>query len=112
LTYKIGFHVYFYRTLDEESIKKRRRNIDLDWSRYWSLDEVNEWMDSIVASNPQSVSAFKIGLSSEGRIIRGVKMNLGGGKGKKAIFFESLIHASEWVTYLYFLLTFLYSFYF
>jgi murein tripeptide amidase MpaA len=75
-----------------------RRKATLDWSRYWTLEEINEWMFSLILENPGTVSLFSIGTSFEGKQIQGVKINVNGGKGKKSIFFESTIHANEWIT--------------
>lgn len=84
--------------IDKEAMVSNRRKAMFDWSRYWNLDEINAWMDSLVISYPEAVSAFSIGTSFENREIRGVKINSGGGEGKKSIFFESTIHANEWIT--------------
>lgn len=55
-------------------------------------------MASLVTSYPGVVSTFSVGLSYEGRDIRGVKLNFDAGTEKKSIFFESMIHAYEWIT--------------
>lgn len=45
------------------------------------------------------VSTFSIGKSFEGREIRGLRINTDVIVRKKSIFFESTIHANEWITY-------------
>lgn len=73
-----------------------RRKATFDWTGYWTLDEINEWLDSLVVEHPGDVSIFNVGTSYEGREIRGVKVNFGGGE-KKTIFVEATIHAYEWI---------------
>lgn len=68
-----------------------------DWNTYWTYAEVNEWMDSLVSQYPSSVSHINIGQSYEGRAIRGVKVNIGGGT-KNSVVFEATIHAREWIS--------------
>lgn len=68
-----------------------------DWTSFWSYEEINEWMDSLVAQYPDSVSHINVGKSYEGRDIRGVKVNIGGEE-KNSIFFEGTIHAREWIS--------------
>lgn len=79
-------------------ISSRKRKNELDWTTYWTLEEINAWMDSLVVEYPTIVSSFVVGKSYEGRDIKGVKLNVGGVPGKKTIFFESHIHANEWIT--------------
>lgn len=76
-------------------VSQRRKTVS-DWERYWTLEEINDWMDLLVVENPGVVSSFSIGTSYEGRTIRGVKVNVGG-TDKKSIFFESMIHSYEWI---------------
>lgn len=76
----------------------RRRKTDLDWTFYWTLEEIYDWMDALVVQYPSTVALFNVGRSFEGRDMRGVKLNVDNGQGKKAIFFESNIHANEWIT--------------
>lgn len=76
----------------------RRCKTDLDWTFYWTLEEIYDWMDALVVQYPSTVALFNVGRSFEGRDMRGVKLNVDNGQGKKAIFFESNIHANEWIT--------------
>lgn len=91
--------VVVFRDIDKESISsRRRRKATPDWTGYLTLEEIYEWLDSLVVDYPGVVESFKVGTSFEGRDIRGVKVNVGGGTDKKKIFFESNIHANEWIT--------------
>jgi murein tripeptide amidase MpaA len=68
-----------------------------DWSSFWRLSEIHSWLDELVASRPADISTFSAGTSYEGRNIKGVRINVAGGNSKPKIFFESNIHANEWI---------------
>lgn len=55
-------------------------------------------MASQAVEYPDAVELFSVGTSYENRETRGFKINVGKGTGKKAIFFESNIHANEHIT--------------
>lgn len=83
--------------IDKEMYSSSRRKAgEMDWMKYWTLDEIYEWLDALVLAHSGVLTPFTIGNSYEGRPIRGVKVSTGG-TGKKAIFFESTIHAAEWI---------------
>lgn len=69
----------------------------MDWTSFWTNDQVNEWMDSLVSTYSGIVSPINIGKSYENRDIRGVKVNIGGGE-KKSVMLEGTIHAREWIS--------------
>lgn len=79
-------------------MNRRNQKATLDWSRYWNLDEIYEWMDVLMVDFPGVVTTFSIGKSTEGREIRGMRSNTDIIQRKKAVFFESTIHANEWIT--------------
>lgn len=81
--------------MDNEITKPNQRQT-LDWTFYWTNDQVNSWIDGIVAQFPGSVTPTTIGTSFQGRPIRGVRVNIGGGS-KPAVLIESTIHAREWI---------------
>ena len=54
-------------------------------------------MHELAESRPDDISTFVVGKSYEGREILGLKVNIGNEPGKQAIFFESNIHANEWI---------------
>lgn len=81
--------------IDNEQPKKQRKA--LDWTSYWTYEEVNQWIDSLIAQYPGSVSSINYGKSYEDRDLRGVKVNIGGGD-KKAVVFEGTMHAREWIS--------------
>ena len=54
-------------------------------------------MRSLTSARPNDLSTFVAGTSYEGREILGLKINIGNVAGKKSVFFESNIHANEWI---------------
>ncbi|CAK1550141.1 unnamed protein product [Leptosia nina] len=66
------------------------------WDTYYTLGQINTWLDDLVARHSNVASIIVGGQSYEGRPIRGVKISHG--SGKRAIFIESGIHAREWIT--------------
>jgi murein tripeptide amidase MpaA len=87
----------FYRVFDNEQ-PRRGRSLPLDWTRYWELNEIHSWLESLVAEYPADTSLIDVGASYEGRRILGLRLNVGGGSGKKQIIFEGTIHAREWIS--------------
>lgn len=79
-------------------VPKKQGKATLDWTRYWNLEEIYSWMDSLMEEYAGIVSSFSIGKSYEGREIRGLRINTDVTARKKSIFFESTIHANEWIT--------------
>ncbi|KAG2459841.1 CBPA1 Carboxypeptidase, partial [Polypterus senegalus] len=49
------------------SRSKERNNKSYDYGAYHTLEEINMWMDNLVADHPSLVSKIQIGLSFEGR---------------------------------------------
>lgn len=89
--------INFSRKIDKEQ-PLRRRKAGMDWKSYNTYSEINEWMTGLVAEFPGKVTPFVAGISYEGREIRGVKVNLNGGSGKRAIVLEGTMHAREWIS--------------
>jgi murein tripeptide amidase MpaA len=84
------------RVFDKEQLRARKSG--LDWSFYWNLDEINEWLVSLTVKFPNDTTLLNIGDSYEGRGIIGIKINIGGEIGKKAVMFEGTHHAREWIS--------------
>ncbi|XP_070500960.1 zinc carboxypeptidase-like [Chironomus tepperi] len=84
-------------SIDKEDRNYQRRKGVYDWSSYRRLNETYAWMDDLAASRPNDISTFIVGKSYEGRDMKGLRVNIGNKTGKKAIFFESNIHANEWI---------------
>jgi len=66
------------------------------FEEYQELDAIYEWMDDLVAAYPSLVSTFVLGMSYEGRQIRGLKIKANRGATQE-FFFNGGIHSREWV---------------
>ncbi|CAG9804827.1 unnamed protein product [Chironomus riparius] len=82
---------------EDAATQRQRRTGVYDWSTYRSYNETYAWMESLAASRPNDISTFVVGKSYEGRDIKGLRVNIGNATGKPSIFFESNIHANEWI---------------
>ncbi|XP_018573039.2 zinc carboxypeptidase-like [Anoplophora glabripennis] len=77
--------------------RPRTRN-GFGWTRYNTLDEINNWLRSLPKLYPSAVSLIELNGTYEGRTILGVKVSYGTSKRKKSVFVESNIHAREWIS--------------
>lgn len=68
---------------------------EFNWTQYFQLDTIFKWMDKQIAEN-DFVTAFDLGTTYEGELIRGLKISKN--LGKTGIFVESGIHAREWIS--------------
>ncbi|PSN45348.1 hypothetical protein C0J52_06533 [Blattella germanica] len=66
------------------------------WTDYYTLEEIYDWLDSLVAANPGVVSPIVGGETYEGRQIRGVKVSYK--EGNPGVIIEGGIHAREWIS--------------
>ena len=83
---------------EEQEILKQKKDVGaLNWSAYMNLAQINSWMDSMVSSYPDRLFHIRYGTSHEGRELRGLRLNIGGGT-KRAIVFEGTMHAREWIS--------------
>ncbi|XP_027698146.1 carboxypeptidase A1-like [Vombatus ursinus] len=89
--------------LDEEekemfAFRSRARSTDtFNYAAYHTLAEINEFIDLLVAENPNLVSKIQIGNSYEGRPLNVLKFSTGGSN-RPAIWIDTGIHSREWVT--------------
>ncbi|XP_076989365.1 carboxypeptidase A1 [Tamandua tetradactyla] len=89
--------------LDEEeeqmfAFQAHARSTDsFNYAVYHTLEEIYDFMDMLVAENPQLVSKLQIGNSYEGRPIYVLKFSTGGNN-RPAIWIDTGIHSREWVT--------------
>ncbi|NXJ98611.1 CBPA1 Carboxypeptidase, partial [Corythaixoides concolor] len=83
--------------------RSRRRSLlplsttTFDYTTYHTLDEINEFIDLLVAENPDLVSKLEIGQSTENRPLYVLKFSKGG-TNRPAIWIDTGIHSREWVT--------------
>ncbi|XP_068526270.1 carboxypeptidase A1-like [Anas acuta] len=89
--------------LDEEkkimllSKEKERSTSTFDFASYHTLDEIYNWLDTLVANHPGLVSKIQIGESYEKRPLYVLKFSTGGSN-RPAIWLDTGIHSREWVT--------------
>jgi murein tripeptide amidase MpaA len=65
----------------------------MTWTEYHNLEAIYLWMDSL--ANRTEVEVLSVGTTIYERDIKGVKISFG--PGKRGVFFESGIHAREWI---------------
>ncbi|KAM7177345.1 carboxypeptidase A1-like [Macrochelys suwanniensis] len=89
--------------VDEEQTQMIRQHFmprsveTFNYASYHTLDEIYDFMDLLVAANPNLVSKIQIGNSYEGRPIYVLKFSTGGTK-RPAIWLDTGIHSREWIT--------------
>ncbi|KAM5172672.1 carboxypeptidase A1-like [Mantella aurantiaca] len=90
--------------LDEEqsemklsrAIGNSRSTNTFNYAAYHTFDEINSFIDSLVAENPGLVSKIQIGNSYEGRPLNVLKFSTGANR--PAFWIDTGIHSREWVT--------------
>ncbi|XP_059610856.1 uncharacterized protein LOC132257834 [Phlebotomus argentipes] len=84
----------------QELVDKQQPEItptsDFDWTRYQTMDEINAWMDQLIAQYPNVLTPLSYGNSYEMEPIRGVLVSHRAGN--PAVFIEGNIHAREWIS--------------
>ncbi|XP_038011018.1 carboxypeptidase A1-like [Motacilla alba alba] len=90
--------------LDEEQTEmlrsSRQRSLDtntFNYEAYHTIDEIYNFMDMLVAENPNLVTKLEIGRSTENRPLYVLKFSTGG-TNRPAIWIDTGIHSREWVT--------------
>ncbi|XP_037693362.1 carboxypeptidase A1 [Choloepus didactylus] len=80
------------------AFQARARSTDtFNYATYHTLDEIYDFLDLLVAENPQFVSKIEIGNTYEGRPIYVLKFSTGGSS-RPAIWIDTGIHSREWIT--------------
>jgi len=93
----LKFEVYISNVqhlIDTERPKVRPK-ADFGWADYYTLQEVYDWLDSLVETYPGVVTSVVGGSSYEGQEIKGVKVSFKAGN--PVVIFEGGIHAREWI---------------
>uniref|UniRef100_A0A8C5NT49 Carboxypeptidase A1 n=1 Tax=Junco hyemalis TaxID=40217 RepID=A0A8C5NT49_JUNHY len=78
----------------------RHRSVDtatFNYEAYHTIDEIYNFMDMLVAENPNLVSKLEIGRSTENRPLYVLKFSTGG-TNRPAVWIDTGIHSREWVT--------------
>lgn len=73
---------------------------DFDYGKYHSLEEIDNWMNSMVQMHGSVVQLFEVGTSYEGRKITGLKISSSSdpSASKPAVWLDGGIHAREWIS--------------
>ncbi|XP_063786524.1 carboxypeptidase A1-like [Pseudophryne corroboree] len=90
--------------LDEEkrdmrigrAMENARSTDTFNYATYHTFDEINNFIDNLVAENPGLVSKIQIGRSYEGRPLNVLKFSTGANR--PAFWIDTGIHSREWVT--------------
>ncbi|XP_066448248.1 carboxypeptidase A1-like [Eleutherodactylus coqui] len=90
--------------LDEEkrdmkigrAMENARSTNSFNYATYHTFDEINNFIDTLVAENPGFVSKIQIGSSYEGRPLNVLKFSTGANR--PAFWIDTGIHSREWVT--------------
>uniref|UniRef100_A0A663M0A3 Peptidase M14 domain-containing protein n=1 Tax=Athene cunicularia TaxID=194338 RepID=A0A663M0A3_ATHCN len=80
-----------------KSRRMERSTSTFDFASYHTLDEIYNWMDTLVDDHPSLVSKIQIGQSYENRPLYVLKFSTGGSK-RPAIWLDTGIHSREWIT--------------
>ncbi|KAK5642766.1 hypothetical protein RI129_008933 [Pyrocoelia pectoralis] len=83
------------KLIDKERSNPRAFFPRHNWKRYQTLDEMNDFLETLPALYPGIVETVVGGISYEGRKILGVHVSYK--SGNKAVFLEGGIHAREWI---------------
>ncbi|XP_077328764.1 carboxypeptidase A1-like [Lithobates pipiens] len=78
------------------SIENARSTNTFNYATYHTFDEINNFIDTLVAENPGLVSKIVIGKSYEGRPLNVLKFSTGANR--PAFWIDTGIHSREWVT--------------
>ncbi|OXU26456.1 hypothetical protein TSAR_009733 [Trichomalopsis sarcophagae] len=73
-----------------------KTNSSFDWTSYYTLEEVYQWLDILERSHPNVVKVIIGGHSYEDRDIKGIKLSFS--RNNPGIFIEGGIHAREWIS--------------
>ena len=73
------------------------RGLDSFYDDFRTLPELNDRLDQILSDHGDIATGIMIGQSHEGRDIRGIVLNAGGGT-KPAVLFNGCQHAREWIS--------------
>ncbi|XP_053318052.1 carboxypeptidase A1-like [Spea bombifrons] len=78
------------------SMENARSTDSFNYATYHTLDQINGFIDTLVAENPGLVSKVVIGRSYEGRSLNVLKFSTG--SNRPAFWIDTGIHSREWVT--------------
>ncbi|NWX15988.1 CBPA1 Carboxypeptidase, partial [Aegotheles bennettii] len=86
---------------EKETMAKSRRTLrsisTFDFASYHTIEEIYDWMDTLVEDHPNLVSKIQIGQSYENRPLYVLQFSTGG-RNRPAIWLDTGIHSREWIT--------------
>jgi len=92
------------RGIDEELYRRATKlpqpeGMPVDYDDYNLYPDIMQELDNLAARCPTGVSCetFVVGLSHEGREIKGLRI-FGSGSGRKGVWLDATIHAREWLS--------------
>lgn len=68
----IAFFSSHFSLIDNENPKAR--SVEFDWTSYYTLNEIYDWLDVQLTNYPDILTSFVVGESFQNRTIRGVKL--------------------------------------
>ncbi|KAM6301867.1 carboxypeptidase A1-like [Podargus strigoides] len=80
-----------------KSRRTERSTSTFNFASYHTIDEIYNWMDTLVDDHPRLVSKIQIGQSYENRPLYVLKFSTGGSN-RPAIWLDTGIHSREWIT--------------
>ncbi|KAJ8919787.1 hypothetical protein NQ315_006316 [Exocentrus adspersus] len=87
------------KQIDLQQPATRATNDSFGWTRYHTLDEINDWLRNISTRFPEIVTFIEAeGKSYEGRSIYGIRISYSPDNVNNSVFLESNIHSNEWIT--------------
>ncbi|XP_077990588.1 carboxypeptidase B-like [Glandiceps talaboti] len=102
--YGMDYHVMIDNVqslIDNQVSKRTQPSIhlsDYDFTRYYDLSEIENWVKEMAETYPSLVTDFVVGPSFEGREMRALKVGSSENSSKKAVWFHGGIHAREWIS--------------
>ncbi|KFB50554.1 AGAP006210-PA-like protein [Anopheles sinensis] len=70
----------------------------LDFDHYWTAQEINAYLDELVADFPTLASVVNVGTSTEGRPIRALRVSKGNVANRPLVIVEAGLRAREWIS--------------
>jgi hypothetical protein len=63
--------------MDEQKPRRKQPKAlgDIDWDNYYTLDDINAWLDKLVLAYPNILKLETIGQSAEGRPIKMITLS-------------------------------------
>lgn len=96
-TIYLWYNLHIHRVFDSE-IKPKRGKAVRDFATYWTLEEINAYIDELVIEHPGIVTVQEAGESDSGKYkIRGLKIHHPGAD-REAVVIEGTVHAREWIS--------------